>query len=275
MTMPAAPVVLAPSDFARTCDLALRLAGIELGERQRPLVERRAGRRGLRGADAYRALLAAAEAGDRAARRCFLGLVTVNHTGFGRHPQQLDLAAEHALYAARRRGQARLWSAAAATGEEPYSLALALHEAFAPAPPAARILATDIDEDALDRARAGVYPAAAVAGVAAAARARFLPPRADGAIAIGPALRQLVELRAHNLIDGPPTGRFDVVLCRNVLMYLTAGHRAAVIAHLRAALVADGLLLIDPCEHLGPAAAGFAAIGPGAYTLHPRVRRSP
>jgi methyl-accepting chemotaxis protein len=110
--------------FDRTRRLALHLAGIDLAPRHRDLLDLRARCLEVHDADALDALLGAAEGGDPTARRSLLGLLTTNFTGFFRHPWHFDLAAEQALWAAHRRGEARLWSAAAATGEEPYSLAM-------------------------------------------------------------------------------------------------------------------------------------------------------
>ena len=122
--------MLTCEQFDRTRKLALRLAGIELCDRHRELLGSRGRRLGIRDTAGIEALLGAAEEGDPLASRQLIGLVTTNFTGFFRHPRHFELAAEHALWAAHRRGRARLWSAAAATGEEPYSIAMALIEAF-------------------------------------------------------------------------------------------------------------------------------------------------
>src|SRR5207245_9398291 len=95
------------------------------------------------------ALLDAAEDGDTDARRRLIELLTTNFTGFFRHPWHFHLAAEHALWAVHRRGSARLWSAAAATGEEPDSLAMAVIDVFRRDAPAVTLLATDIGHAAL------------------------------------------------------------------------------------------------------------------------------
>src|SRR5438034_4242859 len=118
--------MLTSEQFDRTRRLALRLAGIELFERHRELLHRRCPRTHIPNPAAFDALLSAAEEGDLASNRRLVGLVTTRFTGFFRHPGHFEAAAEHALRAVRRCGRARLWSAAAATGEEPYSLALAL-----------------------------------------------------------------------------------------------------------------------------------------------------
>ncbi len=267
--------MLTNEQFDRTRRLALLLAGIELGPRHRELVERRSRRLGIGDDAGLDALLGGAEHGDAEARRRLIALLTTGFTGFFRHPWHFDMAAEHALWAAHRRGRARLWSAAAATGEEPYSLAMALIEVFGRDDPPAAILATDIDSRALQAARAGEYPDAALAALDAGRRERFFSESAaSGRRRIADAPRRLVEFREVSLagpvwaVEGP----FDVVLCRNVLMYLEESLRRTALERVASLLVPDGLLLLDPAEHLGEAAHLFGRGEKGAFT---RRRRQP
>ena len=162
--------MLTDAQFDRSRRLALRLAGIELCDRHRELLERRSRRLGVRDSAGLDSLLGAVEEGETTARQRFVCLLTTKFTGFFRHPRHFEIAAEHALRAADRRGRARLWSAAAATGEEPYSLAMALIEVFRRDDPPANILATDIDVEALAVAQQGEYgePALRCAGTGAA-----------------------------------------------------------------------------------------------------------
>ena len=125
----------------------------------------------------FEALLHAVEDGDQRAGRQLIGLLTTNFTGFFRHPWHFRIAAEHALRVAYRNGVSRLWSAAAATGEEPYSLAMALIERFRCDDPPASILATDVDADALAVARRGEYDERAVRPATDGDRSRARVPR--------------------------------------------------------------------------------------------------
>ncbi len=259
--------MLTEAQFERARRLALGLAGIELFDRHRELLQRRSDR--LIGQDSLDALLDAAEDGDADARRRLIELLTTNFTGFFRHPWHFHLAAEHALWAVHRRGSARLWSAAAATGEEPYSLAMAVIDVFRRDDPAVTILATDIDEAALAVAREAEYADATLVALEPAQQARFVgEPTGGGSRCLVPAVRRLVEFRRMNLADlvWPLDGIFDVVFCRNVLMYLEAGHRYAVLEHIASMLEPGGLLLLDPSEHLGGAVELFVDRGNGAYT---------
>src|SRR5262245_5888188 len=122
--------MLTSQQFDRTRRLASRLAGIELVERHRELLHRRSRRLGIGDDTGLEALLQAAEEGQPIAAQKLLCLLTTKFTGFFRHPRHFDVAAGHARARAGRRGQARLWCAGVATGEEAWSLALALIEGF-------------------------------------------------------------------------------------------------------------------------------------------------
>jgi chemotaxis protein methyltransferase CheR len=259
---------LSDEQFERLRRIGHRLAGLELRERHREFLERR-----LRRLGADEKLLAswvdAADEGEAAAVQRIIGLLTTKHTGFFRHPLQFDMAAEHLLWAAHRRGRAGAWSAAAATGEEPYSLAMAVLEVFRRDSAPVRILATDIDENALIGARVAEYGDRAVQDLDARRRARFLVARTESRWEIAPCVRDLVEFRALNVVDGCSgfSQPLDVVFCRNVLMYLAEPQRIRVIERIAAVLAHDGLLFIDPTEHLGAAAHLFSPRGAGVYCL--------
>jgi chemotaxis protein methyltransferase CheR len=263
---------LTDEQFARARRLALQLAGIELVGRHRELLERRIDR--LVTGEAFDLWLGAAEDGEQDARRRLVELLTTNFTGFFRHARHFDLAAEHALWIAHRRGRARLWSAAAATGEEPYSLAMALIDAFRREDPAATILATDIDETALAVARDATYDEAALGTLPPARHAPFVgEPVEGGRRRLTSAVRRLVQFGQLNLTDvaWPFAGPFDVVFCRNVLLYLEACHRYAVLERIASMLEPGGLLLLDPSEHVGGAAPFFVDRGGGVYSRRRRA----
>jgi chemotaxis protein methyltransferase CheR len=260
--------MLSDRQFNRAKRLALSLAGIELVERHRELLARRSRRLGIPDSAGLVGLFDAVEAGEAVAKKKFLCLLTTKFTGFFRHPRQFDIAAQHAFRAAEHRGQARLWCAAAATGEEPYSLAMALIEASQRDDPPASILATDLDVDALAVAQRGEYGAVALRGFPPARRERFLHP-AEGPRrwVVVPTVRRLVQFRPLNLISEIWTveGEFDVILCRNVLMYLEACYRYAVLERIATLLAPGGLLMLDPAEHLGKAGHLFTPEAEAVY----------
>jgi len=154
-------------------------------------------------------------------------------------------------------------------------MALAVLEVFECDDPRVRILATDVDAEALALARYGEYGEAALQTLSAARRVRFFTEdKAARRWSVAPALRRLVDFRALNLIgvEWPVEGPFDVIFVRNVLMYFEVGHRYAVLEQMASLLAPDGLLLLDPAEHLGNAAHWYA---PGADGVYSRRRSLP
>jgi chemotaxis protein methyltransferase CheR len=182
--------------------------------------------------------------------------VTVNETFFFRQRRELDAIDWHGLRDTARadgRDTVRVWVAACASGEEAYTLAMLASEAFAPAPPPISIVATDISSQVLARARRGRYGRRALKALAPELRARYFDAAVDG-IEVGERLRQLVEFRRHNLVQDPlPDGDgalFDLIACRNVLIYFdpdTVGH---VIGLLESGLAPGGTLLLGAADRL-------------------------
>jgi len=264
--------MLTNGQFQRAQHLALRLAGIELVDRHREILYRRSVRRGILEGNGLDALLCAAEDGDPTASQRLVSLFTTNLTRFFRHPAHFDVAADHALRAAQRRGQARCWSAAAATGEEPYSLTMALTNVFGREKSRVTILATDIDVKALAVARRGEYSVRALAGLGAERLERFFTATTAYHWGIKPEVRRLIEFGALNLVEAAwlnIEGPFDVIFCRNVLMYLEASYRYSVVERLASLLAPDGLLILDPTEHLGKAGLFFGPSAEGVYSRRP------
>jgi chemotaxis protein methyltransferase CheR len=181
---------------------------------------------------------------------------TIKETSFLRDRNQLASIDWHAL-----RGRAatagsdvvRVWSAACATGAEPYSLAMLACEAFASTSPPVRILATDISSAALAAAAAGSYGNRSVSGVEERLRSRYLQPSGNDFVVI-PALRRLVELAQHNLVSDPypPRGEglFNLILCRNVLIYFDPATCAQIVGGLEQALASDGTLVLGAADAL-------------------------
>jgi chemotaxis protein methyltransferase CheR len=180
--------------------------------------------------------------GDRESLHALVEHAVVPETHFWRHPEQLAALAAAAFGA---RGPLSLWSAGCSSGEEPYSLAIALLEAGR-AGRGDRILATDVSERLLAAARRGSYGAWSMRRMPRPLAERWLP----GADARGVAeeVRGLVEFRRHNLVAEPAPGIFDVVVCRNVLIYFEAAVAAEVLYRLVQALRPGGLLVLSPVE---------------------------
>jgi chemotaxis protein methyltransferase CheR len=177
-----------------------------------------------------------------------------NETYFFRDRSPFDLLARHALpeLAKRRESSRRLriWSAGCSTGQEVYSLAML----FAEDPDAWKgwtidILGTDVSTGCVDRARAGAYSQFEVQrGLGIAQMIKWFEECPDGWRAVE-ALRRPVRFQVHNLLEPPPhPGGFDIVLCRNVLLYLSADKRALAFERLAASMADDGWLMLGAGE---------------------------
>jgi len=257
------------TQFERMRRLSLALAGIQLADRHRELLSHRCRRLKIDNPASLDALLASSEEGDPSARQRFIGLVTTCYTGFFRNPSHFAIAGERAVEAVRRRGAARLWSAAAATGEEPYSLAISVIESLHRDDPPVTIVATDINPETMAAAASGEFGETALRAFDAERRARFFSePAGAGRWRVSAHVRRMVQFMPLNLTDAvwPVEGPFDVILCRNVLMYLEAGHRESVLRRMASLIGPGGLLILDPAEYPGPAQHLFGAGKNGVYS---------
>lgn len=250
-------------DFQRVAAVVRAVAGISLSEGKIALVEARLTKRlralGLTGYRDYCALIEGDHEAGRAEREELITAITTNVTQFFREPHHFEILRSRVLPPlidrAERGGRVRIWSAGCSTGQEPYSIALTI---LGLAPDIGRwdlrILATDLDRAVLATAKRGVYPAASLDAVPAALRRpHFEPVRAGGemASAIGPAPRALVRFRKLNLThDWPMRGGFDVIFCRNVVIYFDAENEAAIWRRLAGRLPEGGWLFVGHSERV-------------------------
>ena len=173
--------------------------------------------------------------------------------------------------AAKTGGAVRVWSAACATGQEPYSLAM-----LAAGAPGVTLdlCASDLSDRGLEKARAGIYTQFEVQrGLPVAQLLRWFD-KVDDAWRVRPELRQAVRWRRFNLLhDMAPLGRFDLILCRNALIYLGPDARRNVLTRLAGALTPDGVLVLGASEGVGEAPDVFEAApeGRGLFTLRRSV----
>jgi len=264
-------------DFRKIAAMLHGDAGIALPETKATLVYSRLAKRlralGLSSFKDYCALVASSDGLDE--RQKMLAALTTNVTRFFREPHHFEHLRTKVLppllERARAGGRVRLWSAACSSGQEPYSCALTLLQA---APDLARldvkILASDIDPNMVAEGRAGVYGESAMAGIPADLKSRGFD-RVDAAG--GPAwrakpeLRDLISFRELNLIgDWPMRGRFDVIFCRNVVIYFEEDTQAHVWNRFAPVIQPGGTLYIGHSERVcGPAAELFAPAGITTY----------
>ncbi|WP_099863929.1 protein-glutamate O-methyltransferase [Pararhizobium haloflavum] len=252
-------------------------AGIALNESKASLVYSRLSKRirqlGLADFAAYCALVGAP--GGEAERREMLSFLTTNFTRFFRENHHFDHLRDHVLppllKSAREGGRVRIWSAGCSDGQEPYSIALT---ALSLMPEIGsydfRILASDIDPKIIAKARAGVYDDHAVETVPAAMRKQWLrenPTGSGGRWSVGPQAKALIAFRELNLLtEWPFKGPFQVIFCRNVVIYFDEQTQARVWGRYCDMLAPGGHLYIGHSERLsGPAKDRFDNIAITTY----------
>jgi chemotaxis protein methyltransferase CheR len=188
-----------------------------------------------------------------------MNVVTINETSFFRFPAQFDALRDHVIpeiapTAEKADRPLRVWSAGCSTGEEPYSIAMALLESCAAdLGGGPSVLGTDVSTQALDRARAAVYPAKGLAGLPQHTVQRWFEPVAGGHRPVEQ-VRECVDFAFHNLVREPyPAtllGEWDVVFCRNVTIYFRLESTRRVVQHFYDSLVPGGYLFIGHSETL-------------------------
>ncbi|MGI9575869.1 CheR family methyltransferase [Alloalcanivorax xenomutans] len=258
------------SDFQAIRTLIYQRAGIVLAEHKKDMVYSRVGRlvraRGLtRFADYLAGLKASGEGGEWQA---FVNALTTNLTSFFRESHHFPILADHVRG---RRDPVRVWSAAASTGEEPYSIVMTLLETLGEHANV-EVLATDIDTEALDRARRAVYPLEQVARLDDQRRRRFFQKGSGartGYARVKPDLVAKVRFQVMNLVarDWPSEHRFDAIFCRNVMIYFDRDTQTRVLGRLADRLKPDGLLFAGHSENVSYLSDRFRSRGQTVYSL--------
>jgi chemotaxis protein methyltransferase CheR len=262
------------NDFRKIVQLVMDTAGIVLSEKKRPFIQGRLGRRlrvlGLTDFRGYCRLLET-PAGDEE-RLNLINAITTNHTSFFREQHHFAYLTQTILpnLTAEGRdgaGRLRIWSAGCSTGEEPYTIAMTLREY----PPGltgwdARILATDLDTNVVAHASDGIYDAERLEGVPAALRKRYLNNLSDGRAQMNDELRSLITFAPLNLLQKwPMSGPFDIIFCRNVVIYFDKPTQRKLFDRYADMLKPDGWLFIGHSESLLNVTDRFNLVGRTIY----------
>jgi chemotaxis protein methyltransferase CheR len=255
---------LTPSELERVAELVRLESGISFRPSQQRALEA-AIARAAPGEDAggFLRLVAKPVTGSGLLQR-LLDEVTVQETSFMRDPRQLD-AIDWPRLVETGEGEIRIWVAGCATGEEAYTLVLLACERLATSEPPIDVLATDVSESALAAAAEGRYRTRAVRSLSRLLRDRYFTEE-DGLSLPTATLRRPVRFLRHNLVRDPmpPLGeaRFDLIVCRNVLIYFDGPTVEAVIASLERALKPSGMLLLGAADVLRGATRRLAEATP-------------
>ena len=255
---------MTPNDFANLADLVRRRSGLVLTPEKKTLAGNRLGPVARRfGFRSTAQLLAELPHPSEELARAVTEALTTNDTAFFRDSKVFHFLAQDALPALlRHRGvskRIRIWCAAVSTGQEAYSLATILDEMQLAAQGwKIDLIATDLSESAVARAKEGVYaPYEIERGLPARVLERYFVKQGRQ-WRVADRLRRMVTFRTFNLLDHFGwLGEIDIVLCRNVLIYFEPGVRNEIHAKLRDALASDGYLILGDTEssigHFAPA----------------------
>ncbi len=247
-------MTLSSDAFVWVSDLVRKRSAIQLPAGKEYLVESRllplAKENGLADVQAFVAM--ARTKNDERMLRSIVEALTTNETSWFRDNTPFVALRQKILpdlLAARPRpAHLKIWSAACSTGQEPYSLAMTLTEALPPQV-TFEILATDLSQQVLDRAKTGRYSQLEVnRGLPAPLMVRHFT-RVGAEWEVSQALRSRVTFRQHNLLDRPPmVGKVDVILLRNVLIYFDLPTKQAILGRMSSVLADDGVLMLGAAE---------------------------
>jgi chemotaxis protein methyltransferase CheR len=236
-------------DFTALCELVRRLCGVDLAQYKRGQMERRvrtfAQRRGTPDLTAYGRRLKE----DKEELDAFLDRVTINVSHLWRHEDQWTALARKILPELAKKGRVRCWSAGSSYGAEAFTLAAVARESV----PDARveIQGTDLDRRMVDRARKGHFTAEDARTAPPGLLKKWFDPADEGGWQAKPELMRMTRFEVGDLLRMPvQAGRFDLIMCRNTVIYFTEEVRDALHARLASALAPGGYLVVGTSERV-------------------------
>ncbi len=269
--------VFTVADFERVRKLIYEHAGIALSSVKQDMVYSRLARRlretRLKSFGEYLALL---ERGDKAEWEKFVNSLTTNLTSFFREPHHFPILAEH-LKKLQGRPSVKIWCCASSTGEEPYSIAMTVVEAFNSFNVPVSIIASDLDTNVLATAAKGAYARDRVERLSPERLSRFFVKGGagqEGGYTVRPELRRLVTFLRINLLEANWTvrGPLDALFCRNVMIYFDKPTQYKILKRFAPLMDSNGLLFAGHSESFLHAADVFRSQGKTVYELTGRAR---
>jgi chemotaxis protein methyltransferase CheR len=258
-------------DFKFICKLVYDATGIVLSEGKREMIYRRLMRRlretRLPSFKAYCDLLRDPSANELPN---FINSITTNLTSFFRENHHFEFLSKQLLPELLQEStgnqRIRIWSSACSTGEEPYSIAMTMLEALGNELGRcdAKLLATDLDTDVLHRAESGIYNSDRLENMPLQQKKQwFLKNRQDpNQFKIHNQVKSLITFKQLNLLeDWPMKGPFDMIFCRNVLIYFDRATQQNIIQRMHALLKPNGVLALGHSENIGDSSGLFKNIG--------------
>jgi len=271
---------LTDQEFDAIRDMIYREAGISMSDAKRALVCARLAKRlrelKLRTHGEYLEYLATQDP-NGVERQAMINCLTTNKTDFFREPHHFAFLRDVVFPAVKRRAaigqprRLRIWSAGCSMGDEPYTIAMTILESFGALRGwDIRILATDINTDVLRCAEQGVYPLERIDSLDESLRRRYFlrgTGRWEGHCQVRPEVRRMVAFRRLNFMEPvwPIHTRFDVIFCRNVIIYFNAETQRQLLPRFAEYLVDPGYLILGHSENLHWLSSVFSPIGNTVY----------
>jgi chemotaxis protein methyltransferase CheR len=256
-------------DFWALSKLAYQHTGIVLGEHKKNLVYGRLSRR-IRQLklSSFKEYISLIESGTHAEFDEFLNTITTNLTSFFREEHHFDYLKSTIFphIQSQRNETVRIWSAGCSTGEEPYSIALTVKNHFSQ-PSKVKILATDLDANVLKHGREGIYEASRLEGVNAdLLKGHFKRDPKTGSVVAKDSLKEMIVFNRLNLLGNwPMKGLFDVIFCRNVLIYFDKETQIKLVGRYLNQLKSNGYLIIGHSENISRMHSDIEFIGQTIY----------
>jgi len=264
---------LSNNDFSFLCQFVYDIAGIVLNTSKREMVYRRLTRivreRKLASFTEYCELLRTEPEKEK---DYFINSITTNLTSFFREQHHFDYMTQHELPKLIRNSlshhkRLRIWSSASSTGEEPYSIAITVFEAMKEQLNQwdLKILATDIDSNVLDTGKKGIYDERRIEDVPKRFKEKYFHKgigKNSNKVKVDKQLQKLITFKPLNLLhDWPMKGPFDIIFCRNVIIYFDKKTQQELFARYYELLTPGGLLILGHSENLGKYQAHFENVG--------------
>lgn len=262
------------SEFQLIRRMVYRETGIFLNDHKKTMLANRLRNRlhtlGFKSYKQYYDYITKHPAGKRELSSC-IDCLTTNQTYFFRHIEHMEYVIRHILpecCARRKSGEKiRIWSIGCSSGEEPISIVILLDKRLKKSErDRIEIVASDISRSMIDRAGRGLYAEYAFQRMSEADRNRFFTWCSDtGLYRIRPEIQQRVRYFQHNILDPFHHGSFDVIFCRNVLIYFNKESKGKALTNIRKHLRPDGLLIMGFAESLIDQRSHFTYIKPTVY----------
>lgn len=274
-------LAMSDTDFQAISDIAYKEAGLVFLPEKVSLVQSRINRRlrqlKINSFAEYTAFVESEQ--GLAERKVMISSLTTNVSNFFRESHHFDILKEQVLPSllsrARAGGRVRLWSAGCSTGQEPYSIAMTLLD-FAPDAPTLdiKILATDIDPNVIFTAKRGYYDNRSIGDIDVSLQSKYLETVTNGrksGFQIAEPVRSMVSFRELNLLSHwPISGMFDVIFCRNVVIYFDEETQLALWPRFESVTESGGWLFVGHSERLSDRLkTEFVTAGPTAYHRPP------